>query len=161
MPSNKIGRVELNLNIDLIRDALDDELDQALYEGAQPILEAAKGMAPVETGELRDSGYVATSKRSSYQGSKKRRKELKVEKGTAVIAFAAFYAGMIEVGTGPHKIGKPGQVLRLANGSIVRGPIMHPGKPAQPFLRPAFDTERENATNIIAGKLRAALEART
>lgn len=135
MPSNKIGRVELNLNIDLIRDALDDELDQALYEGAQPILEAAKGMAPVETGELRDSGYVATSKRSSYQGSKKRRKELKVEKGTAVIAFAAFYAGFQELGT-----------RRMA---------------AHPFLRPAFDTERENATNVIAGKLRAALEART
>lgn len=47
----------------------------------------------------------------------------------------------LEKGTRPHLIdpggGGPSQVLRLASGDFVRGPVRHPGTRGKPFLRPA------------------------
>jgi hypothetical protein len=47
-------------------------------------------------------------------------------------------APIIERGSGPHEIGEPGKVLRLADGRFVTGPVKHPGTPAKPFLRPTL-----------------------
>ena len=48
---------------------------------------------------------------------------------------------IIEGGAHPHTITpKKGElgVLKLADGSFVRGSVKHPGSPAEPFLRPTL-----------------------
>ena len=45
---------------------------------------------------------------------------------------------LFEKGVGPHEIEPKKNVLRLADGSFVTGPVRHPGMPAKPFLEPAM-----------------------
>ncbi len=56
-----------------------------------------------------------------------------------------------EFGAGPHSIGAPGQYLHNPfNQFSARGPVQHPGNPAQPFLRPAYNVIRRKMTEIMA-----------
>jgi hypothetical protein len=63
-------------------------------------------------------------------------------------------APIVERGAGPHEIGEPGKVLRLANGRFVTGPVKHPGRPAQPFLRPTLPAWVGLYRRVAAGALR-------
>ena len=45
---------------------------------------------------------------------------------------------LFEKGVGPHEINPKKQVLKLADGSFVTGPVRHPGMASKPFLRPAL-----------------------
>jgi HK97 gp10 family phage protein len=81
----------------------------ALYDGAEMLVEAAKANAPEMSGNLKESAYAATSDKSD----KRHNKEIKPKEGQAVAAFAMFYAGFREYGTRK--------------------------KAATPFLRPAMD----------------------
>lgn len=64
--------------------------------------------------------------------------------------------GFIEHGVGAHTI-EPhdGQVLKLADGSFVTGPVHHPGMPATPTLRPLLSAwpsiYRRRARTMIRG----------
>ncbi len=130
---SRVGDVALDLNIDEIRQALDDHLDEAMFLGGQEILEAAKPKTPYRVGKLRESGYVSTIKRTSYAGGKGHRGEIKPKKrGESVIAFSWFTARFFEVGT-----------RRLA---------------ARPFLRPGFDERKDSAADTIVAVLRQGLE---
>lgn len=129
----KYDSVSLELNIDELRNVIADKLDEAMYEGAMEILPVAKAKTPYMTGNLRESGYAATEKRSSYEGGKGHRKEIRPKnRGEAVIAFSWFTARFFENGT-----------RRLA---------------ARPFLRPGFDERKDAARNRIIAQLRDALE---
>jgi HK97 gp10 family phage protein len=124
--------VSLDLNMDDIAAAVVDNLDAAMFLGAQEILETAKPKTPYKTGNLRESGYVSTASRSSYKGGKGHRKEIKPKKrGEAAIAFSYFTARFFELGT-----------KHLA---------------AKPFLRPGFDEKkdaaRDTAINFLRGKI--------
>lgn len=131
---SKYNSVSLELNIDEIKGAIDDHLDEAMYLGAQKILEAAKPKTPYKTGKLRESGYVSTPSRTSYAGSgKAHRNEIKPKKrGEAAIAFSFFTARFFELGT-PHL-------------------------PSRPFLRPAFDEQQGNARDVALSILRQGLD---
>jgi hypothetical protein len=60
---------------------------------------------------------------------------------SAVLGTAHPLGAILEHGARPHTItprkGELG-VLKLADGSFVRGSVKHPGEPAQPFLRPTL-----------------------
>lgn len=131
-----MGRsVKLTFNAEQIAQALNDEQDAALLVGASIVLDSAKAKAPRLSGELRESGYVATPSRSTYQPGNRRRKEVKkIKRGEAVVGFSAFYAGYVEVGTKTAA--------------------------AKPYLRPALDESKEAATQAIGDALRQQLEAR-
>lgn len=135
---------------DEILKEIRDATPEGLFAGGQMLIDAAASRAPHGDGDLANSGYVATEEKSTYKSSKIHNKQPKVPKGGAVAGFAAFYAGMVEFGTKPHKIGKPGQLLRMPDGRIVRGPIQHPGTPAKPFFRPALDELKAQVGNEIA-----------
>lgn len=125
--------VSLNLNTDDIKDAIDDNLDEAMFLGSQEILDVAKPKTPYKTGKLRNSGYISTGKRTSYVGGKGHRKEIKPKKrGEAAIAFSYFTARFHEFGT-KHL-------------------------PAHPFLRPAFDERQGNARDVAIDVLRQGLD---
>lgn len=154
---SKHGDLVVELHIDDIVKALDGEIDAAMFAGGEVILEAAKAKVSVGDGDTRDSGYVATKERSTYEDKPGHNKQAEVKLGDAAIGFAAFNAAWLETGTPPHAIGKPGQVLRMPDGSLVRGPIQHPGAAAKPFLRPALDENKDAATRAIVARLRKGL----
>ncbi len=66
-----------------------------------------------------------------------------------------------ETGAQPHEV-EPSHTGGLAfpgeEGEIVRRLIEHPGLPARPFLRPAFDEQQEQATAATGAALRKVVE---
>jgi len=62
---------------------------------------------------------------------------------------------LFEKGVGPHEINPKKQVLKLADGSFVTGPVRHPGMAAKPFLEPALALWAPAYRRIASGALRA------
>lgn len=69
-----------------------------------------------------------------------------------------FFMQFFEVGVMPHEITGAPLVFEGANGLVVIGGVHHPGMPAQPWLRPAFDATREPAIAAVGEALRQAIE---
>lgn len=63
-------------------------------------------------------------------------------------------APLFEKGVGPHEITPKKNVLRLADGSFVTGPVRHPGMPAKPFLEPAMRLWPTLYRRMAAGAIR-------
>jgi HK97 gp10 family phage protein len=69
----------------------------------------------------------------------------------------AFYAHIIEFGARPHRIvPRRAKALRFING-LIRRSANHPGSPARPFMRPAFDNRHDEATAIAAAEIKKRL----
>ena len=114
---------------------LREHLDDALFEGAKVIQEAAQSRAPVgKTKKLRASIYAASFTKNNYKKTGKTDRRIKPKKGTAVIAAGAFYAGWVEYGTRK----------------------MH----ARPFLRPALDENKNEAMKKVADYLKTKLDSK-
>lgn len=65
-----------------------------------------------------------------------------------------------ETGTTAHEItGRP-LVFEGDEGLVVTGAVTHPGMAARPWLRPAFDTQREAAVEAVGKFLKTAVEER-
>lgn len=67
------------------------------------------------------------------------------------------YAGhLVEYGTAPHliKAKAAGGLLRL-HGGVFAEEVQHPGAVAKPFMRPAFDSKKDEAIDIIKGECKA------
>lgn len=111
---------------------VEEATPEALFEAAQELVRAAASKAPRRTGDLAQSGYAAGAGESTYRGDRLHRKELKPPEGGAVAAFAAFYAGFVELGT-----------RRVS---------------ARPFMRPAFDELKgqlgAEVVKTVGGKLK-------
>lgn len=104
------------------------DIPDALREAAEQFLEDAKSRVPVDSGDLRDSGYVGTKGNSTYQAKKIHAKEVKANEGEAVVGFAAFYSKFVEFGT-----------KKMA---------------AQPFMRPTLDSSKDKLAGTITARLR-------
>jgi len=98
------------------------------------VLQEAKAMVPVRTGELRDSGKVVV--------------EESEKSVRAHVVFDAPHAAYVEFGTG-----------RAGSESAGAGPYTYtmswPGMPARPYLRPALDTAREAGMALFRGSVSA------
>lgn len=103
---------------------------EVLLEGAEELIDLAAAAAPVRTGELASSAYVANSKRIIRRGRPHRGEIQPADEQTVVAGFSAFYARMVEFGT-RHSAAKP-------------------------FIRPALD----NAVNTIVEKVVAGYRER-
>lgn len=69
-----------------------------------------------------------------------------------------YVAHIVEYGAAPHLIKpKKGKVLKL-KGGFVTGGVSHPGARAQPFMRPAWDTQKKDAQAKIAQSIKKDLE---
>lgn len=130
----------------------------ALRAGAREIQAIAKAEVPVLTGTLRDSIKVST-------GRDKRRGGLyaRVSAGSRVAgggrrgakgaARGAFYAHMVEFGTGGHYINaRQGGTLSLRG--VFRKRVLHPGATKRPFMRVARDRGAPRALAAMADYLR-------
>jgi hypothetical protein len=61
---------------------------------------------------------------------------------------------LFEKGVGAHEINPKKQVLRLADGSFVTGPVRHPGMASKPFLRPSLALWAPAYRRAASGALR-------
>lgn len=125
---------------------------RGLVKAAGVIRDEARAQVPKRTGKLAKS-IVAESRRTQnqheYRASVTIRKAKKGSKGQN----PRRYAHLVEFGVAPHFIGKGSRrAVRTKNRVTVinRGHgTMHPGHPADPFLRPAFDTKKEEAVRAF------------
>ncbi|MDO7888285.1 HK97-gp10 family putative phage morphogenesis protein [Hymenobacter cheonanensis] len=124
-----------------------------LGKAAKPIIQKAQELAPKEDGDLQKSigtipgrgqgkgeqVYVGPRRGGRYKG----------------------YAGhLVEYGTAPHLIRAKaaGGQLHL-RGNVFVEQVHHPGAAAKPFMRPAFDSKKDEAIGIIKDECRIIIES--
>jgi len=108
----------------------------AVEASGKAVLEEAKRIVPVDTGELRDSGYTTVRETDKTI--------------VADVGFSANHAAYVEYGTGR---------AGAASAGAGAGPYSPtwPGMPAQPYLRPALDTTRETIRELFASQIALAM----
>lgn len=137
----------------------------ALRKAGAPIKAAMEAKSPVDDGTLKGSITISTkikgeAGKAAYSQAmregfdkasavKAMRDARRAAKGTMppVILYVgpaerAFHAHLVEFGTAPH-----------VNGGIYAG-SRHPGTAPQPFARPAWDENKDEALKIVAAELR-------
>lgn len=119
----------------------------AVRAGSSVIIKEMRVRAPRETGSLKKA---IGQKVKNYRGNKTvtsivgaRSKSYGTTKGKR---NPAFYAHLVEMGTGPHRTGKKKFGYR-------RGAGMHPGAKARPFMRPAWDAAAPRARDAVIDKM--------
>lgn len=128
-------------------------LKRTLTKAAEPIRDEAKRLAPVRTGKLRDSIMISArvkNKVGNAEYSAAMRAGLSKDAARSAL-LAARKAGkgtgsMAEVYVGPAR---GGGVIRYAHivefGSVDTA--------MQPYMRPAWDSQKDVALNLIKGEL--------
>jgi HK97 gp10 family phage protein len=124
----------------LERRVLDRNLQRRVVRAAgKPVREEARRLCPVLSGDLKASIKTrVTSRRKVYT--------------FAAVGARMHHAHLVEFGTDPHYIPLPKSKRRGLN----RG-VKHPGAKAKPFLRPAFDTKKDEAVRNAREVLRPAV----
>jgi len=61
---------------------------------------------------------------------------------------------LFEDGVGAHEINPKKQVLKMADGGFVTGPVKHPGMAAKPFLKPSLPLWAPAYRRTAAGAIR-------
>ncbi len=120
-------------------------LGRAVMAGALLIQNDAKERAPYRTGNLRRSIHSELE-------------SVGATSAMAKIGTDVEYARAIEYGTAARVIvptNKKALYWPGADHPVRR--VNHPGTPAKPFLRPAFDTKRDAASREIGDSLKAVL----
>jgi HK97 gp10 family phage protein len=114
-----------------------------LNKAAKPIIDEAKSRVSKQDGDLQKSiGSIAGRGRGKgeqiYVGPRRGGR------------FKGYAGHLVEYGTAPHliKAKAAGGQLHL-RGNVFATEVQHPGAVAKPFMRPAFDSKKEEAINII------------
>ena len=133
----------------------------ALRAGQKVIMEEAKGMVPVDQGDLRDSIRIQFRRKSLKRGWVR----MHLVAGNA----KAWYANLIEFGTASYYTGKGKSVRKpyqikpkkqpgaLLFGGKVRETVTHPGIRPRPFMRPAVDKAQGRALDAVGDYIRRRL----
>lgn len=134
---NKLGR---SLRGKIVR--------KALKESGKPILAAAKANVPVDTGLLKKQLKIKMMKAKGGRLGVKVGTQAKIKKnketGERTKENAAQHAWIVEHGTAP----------RFTEDGKSTGTM-----PAQPFLRPAFDANKDLAVSIFKDTIKAGIDA--
>lgn len=132
----------------------------ALRAGQSVIMREVKSRVPTDSGDLKNSVKIR------FKGKSMRHGWLRMHLSAG--DKKAFYAHMIEFGTGsyyegsgrtvggPYKI-KPKKGKAINAGGAIRPEITHPGIKPQPFMRPGFDAANANAVQAVADYIKKRL----
>jgi len=139
------GGKELNAFLQQLPVSMEKNiLRGALRAGAKEIQQKAIQLAPSDDGDLKKTIRLST-------GYKAGRVTAKVKVGNKKI----FYSRFVEFGVAAHLITKANGVLSF-NGIFAKT-IQHGGYMARPFLRPALDSEANNAIKAVGAHIRKKL----
>lgn len=140
--SSVTGGAETRAALKALRAALTGPLNAASKRACEPMVEAAKerlkANGSVKAGRLY---RIITVKRN---GKRSRPLQPVYEVGPSGDDPAYREAHLVEFGTAAHWQPKKKR--------------MHPGAAAKPFLRPAFDAEKETAVKVFADSIGPAIE---
>jgi HK97 gp10 family phage protein len=134
-----------------------DGMKTALRAGADVIADEARRLVPIKRGKL----Y------RSIRESVKTDVDVSESEATIGAGKGAAHAHLVEFGTQPHTITtKAKRILAaLAPGALTAKAfqvfgvkVQHPGARRRPFMRPAYDTKKEEALKTIAKELGAFLD---
>lgn len=108
-----------------------------IQEWTGNVLDTARQLVPVDTGELKESGRVTVAETGKTVA--------------AAVSFDADHAMFVEFGTG---------VRGAASAGAGDGPYSTTwkGMPAQPYLRPAFEEHRNAAQSMTRESINAAID---
>lgn len=114
---------------------------RALKKALEPVAAAARGMAPQDTGKL--AANIGISTRLTKRQAREARGATGRDVQTIYVGPQWPSAHLVEFGTGPrhHKSGKFVGVM-----------------PPQPFMRPAWDQNREQVLARLTDEIRAELD---
>lgn len=118
-------------NLAKLESLIVPRLIAASQEATGVVLAEAQAIVPVDTGELRESGYTEVK----WEG----------QSVNGYVGFTSGHAGYVEFGTGIAGASSPGAGPYPYNPSW-------PGMPAQPYLRPAIDTARPAITEAFRAR---------
>jgi HK97 gp10 family phage protein len=134
---------------DLPENLRKSALKKALVQGGTIIQQTAVALAPRRRGNLANAIELKyLSDAGNGNG------------GVAVFVNKkkAWYGRLEEFGTAPHVIRvKRGKALKI--GSTYVKEVQHPGAAARPFMRPAFDTKKREAVEVIRLTLANTIES--
>ena len=137
-----LRELENKLN-ELGKSASKTVMRNTLKKAAEPIAESARASAPVDTGNLKASIGVST-KLSKAQ----KRAQAKSAKASGGKDFSEIFVGsaspvahLVEFGTAPH----------INQGKFAGS--QHPGTSPQPFMRPAWESNKDSSLDIIKSEL--------
>lgn len=142
MPATVLGLPSLRKKLKALPDAAKAEIQKAMEQAAQEIVDMAKGLVPVDDGDLRNSiGWTwGDPPRGAIVISRSR--PLKNASDIRMTVFAgddrAFYARWVEFGTAPHP--------NLGEFAGTR----HPGTRAHPFFYPAYRVHRKRMKSKVS-----------
>ncbi len=129
------------------------------------VVARARQLAPKETGLLRKSiglrqkSYRKGAVTSTVVGPRRgfaSQVEVTLPDGSKVTRRRdpQFYSHLVEFGVQAHSLGKGSRIRK----NIDKGGQRHPGVPAKPFLRPAWDSEADKLPNAIAEGIQQAVK---
>lgn len=131
-------------------------LTGGLRAGANVIAQDAIRRIPEGTGQLKQTVRLSTMRRNGkVTVAVKAGSRTKVSK-KGKISLGAYYAHFVEYGTAPHEI-KPKNRKSLVIAGIFRELVKHPGARAKPFMRPAFDSQKQAAIEAVRDYIAARL----
>ena len=120
-----------------------------LSKAAKPIVQKAQELAPKEDGDLQKAigtipGRGQGKGEQVYIGPRRGGR------------FKGYAGHLVEYGTAPHVIRAKaaGGQLHL-RGNVFVEEVHHPGAAAKPFMRPAYDTKKDEAIGIIKDECKA------
>lgn len=131
------GMDDLYKGLELRKSQVTAMRKEALGEGAKIIADEADSLAP-------ENGYI--------------RIDVKTEE--AIIGFdkEKWYWRFFELGAKAHAIKGDPLVFEGYQGLVVTRGVAHPGMAARPFLRPALDTEKDEAIKVMGEIVRRKVE---
>ncbi|WP_133121922.1 hypothetical protein [Pleomorphomonas carboxyditropha] len=141
--SSVTGGAETRAALKALRSALAGPLNTASKRACEPMLDEAK--ARLAANGSRKSGRLYKILIIKRNGKRSRPLTPVYEIGPDGSDPAYREAHLVELGTAPHWQPKKKR--------------MHPGAAAKPFLRPAFDAEKETAVKVFADTIGPAIEA--
>lgn len=148
------GGKQLNDQLNKLAQSLGSkEVQDSLVKGAKPLIEQAKAnvASHKDSGDLENSigPIIGRGENVGTVTVGPRRGKGKNAKG--------WHAHLLEYGTAPHLIKAVNKkALKLAEGFAAS--VSHPGTPASPFMRPAWDAKHSEVEKEIAKSLKDALK---
>lgn len=133
--------------------------EPALFAAGEVVQRAAVARIPRVTGNLARSAYVSTKSRSTYVKRRYWRKKRKpLDDQTAIVAFSAPHAHLIESGRRRSGVIAPRRKRALAIEGQMRAGSRYRRVRGRAFLGNALEETKTSMVEELAGVLRDALE---
>lgn len=138
-----------NFTVDAFMGKVNEGAVAGVTNLANAIFETSQELVAVDTGELKASGAVEVNQSGNEVSAE-------VSYGTNHAMFSEFGTGIRGEGTYPYDLPQEGVPI---TGSWIYDYKKQnwKGHPSQPYLRPAFEAHRDDATEVVAQPIKDAL----